>query len=89
MDAATLNEVTELLSRWTLEGVAERICSPLLILHARTTRRSLSKRRSGSTGAPRRPTRPCASSSAHCQNDNRVLAHEEIGAWLGDVFTRP
>jgi hypothetical protein len=24
--------------------------------------------------------------SAHCQNDNRVLAHEEIGDWLMDVL---
>ncbi|HEX2767328.1 MAG TPA: hypothetical protein VHR55_11930, partial [Candidatus Limnocylindria bacterium] len=24
--------------------------------------------------------------AAHCQNDNRILAHDYIGDWLGDVL---
>ena len=92
--SGTLEEVTEKLAAWTLTDVAHRITSPLLILHgaadsqipvedaqrlhdaARSKDRTLRVFERGESG------------SAHCQNDNRVLAHEEIGDWLGEVFAR-
>jgi fermentation-respiration switch protein FrsA (DUF1100 family) len=92
MGASTLDEVSDLLSRWTLDGVAHGISSPLLVLHgeadsqipvedaqrvyetARSTTKTLRVFPTGESG------------SAHCQNDNRILAHEEIGDWLAEVL---
>lgn len=94
MGAETLDEVTELLSQWTLAGVAERIRSPLLILHGAEDSQipveeaELLHRSAASAQKVLRVFPVGHSGSAHCQNDNRVLAHEQIGDWLATVFWR-
>jgi dipeptidyl aminopeptidase/acylaminoacyl peptidase len=88
----SLDEVTAKLAAWTLTGVADRITSPLLILHgAADSQIPLEDaERLHAVAASRNKTLRVfergASGSAHCQNDNRVLAHEEIGDWLAEVL---
>lgn len=92
MGAATLEEVTERLATWTLEGIADRIACPLLILHGGADAQvapSDARRLHEAAGSVAKTLRifPAGDvGSAHCQNDDRVLAHEEIGDWLSDVL---
>jgi len=94
MGVATLDEVTDLLSRWTLDGIADRISSPLLILHGGSDSQipvadaERLQQAAASTDKTLHIFPAGESGSAHCQNDNRVLAHEEIADWLSDVFAR-
>lgn len=90
--AGTPDEVTERLLAWTLDGVAERIRCPLLILHggsdSQVPQRD-AERLHEAAGSDVKTLRIVAAGelgSAHCQNDDRTLAHEEIGDWLTDVF---
>lgn len=92
MGAATLDEVTERLATWTLEGVAERITCPLLILHGGADSQvppGDAQQLHEAAGSVHKTLRifPAGEvGSAHCQNDDRDLAHEEIGDWLADVL---
>lgn len=94
MGARDVVEVTGELDRWTLEGVAPQIACPLLILHGERDSQfpvEEAKRLHEAAGSPRkilRVFREEEGGSVHCQNDNRVLAHEEIGDWLTDELTR-
>jgi len=94
MGARDVEEVTRELDRWALEGVAARIACPLLILHGQRDSQfpvEDAERLHEAAGSSRkvlRVFREEEGGSAHCQNDNRVLAHEEIGDWLTDEFTR-
>lgn len=92
MGASTLDEVTRLMPAWTLEGVADGITCPLLVMHGEddvqipladalmlfNSARSSNKELKIFTSAE--------GGSAHCQNDNRILAHQYIGDWLADVL---
>jgi len=92
MGVETLEAVTQALARWTLEGVASQIRCPLLILHGeRDSQIPLedAQRLHDAASSQQKVLRIFTSEeggSAHCQNDNRVLAHEEIGDWLMDVL---
>ena len=94
MGAATLDEVWEKLARWNLEGVAEKIACPFLILHGENdaliptedARRMYDE--AGSEEKELRIFTEDEGGAAHCQNDNRLLAHDYIGDWLADLFTR-
>jgi dienelactone hydrolase len=94
MGARDLDEVTRELDRWILRDVAGRIACPLLILHGeRDSQFSVedAERLHEAAGSERkllRVFREDEGGSAHCQNDNRVLAHEEIADWLADELTR-
>ena len=90
--AATVEEVTRELDRWTLDGVADQISCPLLVLHGAAdsqipvadAERLVEDARSSEKHL--RIFGVDEGGSAHCQNDNRILAHEEIGDWLVDVL---
>lgn len=92
--STSLDEVTTRLSAWTLAGVADRITSPLLILHGAADSQIPVEDAerlyavAASADKTLRVFERGESGSAHCQNDNRVLAHEEIGDWLAEVFER-
>jgi len=93
--STTVDEVTAKLDRETLEdGVAERIRCPLLILHGERDTQipaADAQRLHDRAGAPDRTLRIFSydeGGSAHCQNDNRELAHEVIGDWLSDRLVR-
>lgn len=94
MGARDARQVTRELDRWTLQDVAGGITCPLLILHGEhDTQFPVEEAErlyeaAGSTRKLLRVFREEEGGSAHCQNDNRVLAHEEIGDWLADELTR-
>lgn len=91
--SATVDEVTTKLDAWTLDGVAERIACPLLVLHGADDTQfpvADAERLYATARSGRRTLRiftPDEGGSAHCQNDDRLLAHEEIGDWLADELT--
>lgn len=92
--STSVEDVTRELDRWTLDGIAGRISCPLLVLHgAEDSQIPVSDAErlyesSNSTRKLLRIFRADEGGSAHCQNDNRILAHEEIGDWLVDVLVR-
>jgi dienelactone hydrolase len=94
MGAASAEEVTALLDRWTLDGVAGRIACPLLILHgADDSQIPVSDAEqlyavAPSTDKTLRIFTAEEGGNAHCQNDNRVRAHDEISDWLTDRLYR-
>lgn len=91
MGADTLDEVWEKLDDWNLNGVAERIECPFLILHGEhdalvpneDARRMYDE--AGSSIKELRVFTEAEGGAAHCQNDNRILAHDYIGDWLSDL----
>lgn len=94
MGATSLDEVGALLDGWRLDGVADRIACPLLVLHgAEDSQIPLAdaERLHAAASSTRKVLRVFTreeGGSAHCQNDDRVLAHEEIGDWLRDELLR-
>ena len=94
MGASTLDEVSELMKPWRLEGVIGRIACPLLVLHGEKDAQIFVEdayRVYESAGSPQKELKiftEAETGSAHCQNDNRVLAHDYIGDWLVDVLLR-
>ena len=92
--ATSVEDVTQELGRWTLDGIAGRISCPLLVLHGAEDSQipvSDAERLYESSHSARKSLRIFRADeggSAHCQNDNRILAHEEIGDWLVDVLLR-
>jgi len=92
MGAETLDEVWEKLSDWNLSGVAEKIECPFLILHGEhdalvpneDAERMYAE--AGSSIKELRVFTAAEGGSAHCQNDNRLLAHDYIGDWLSDLL---
>lgn len=92
--STSVEDVTRELDRWTLDGIAGRISCPLLVLHGAEDSQipvSDAERLYESSNSARKSLRIFRADeggSAHCQNDNRILAHEEIGDWLVDVLLR-
>ncbi len=88
--STTAEEVTAKLDAWRLNGVADRITCPLLVLHGADDTQipvADAERLYATASSARRTLRIFTAEeggSAHCQNDDRVLAHEEIGDWLAD-----
>jgi dipeptidyl aminopeptidase/acylaminoacyl peptidase len=92
MGGRTLDHVTELMEPWTLEGHAERIACPLLVVHGE---RDVQIPLDDAVRLYRQASSPMKElkvftveegGAAHCQNDNRILAHEYIGDWFSDVL---
>lgn len=92
MGARSLDHVTELMEPWTLEGQAERISCPLLVVHGeRDVQIPLDDairlyQLASSSLKELKVFTVVEGGSAHCQNDNRILAHEYIGDWLVDIL---
>jgi dienelactone hydrolase len=92
MGARTLDQVDELLSDWNLEGVAQKIRVPFLVLHGADDNQIPVEQAhhvyetAGSQVKELKVFSAEEGGSAHCQNDNRVLAHNYIGDWLVDVL---
>lgn len=88
----TVEEVTARLDAWKLDGIAQRITCPLLVLHGADDTQipvADAERLYAAAASTRRDLRIFTADeggSAHCQNDDRALAHEEIGDWLADVL---
>jgi dienelactone hydrolase len=93
MGASDLEEVTRLTSAWTLSEVASQITSPLLILHGDEDLQVPTSDAHRLYDVARSPmkelkifTESALGGAAHCQNDNRLLAHDYIADWLYDVL---
>ncbi|HVR32628.1 MAG TPA: alpha/beta hydrolase [Acidimicrobiia bacterium] len=92
MGAETLDEVWEKLADWNLEGVAHNIECPFLILHGEhdalvpTEDAQRMFDEAGSSNKELRVFTAAEGGSAHCQNDNRILAHDYISDWLSDLL---
>jgi dipeptidyl aminopeptidase/acylaminoacyl peptidase len=90
MGAKDLDEVTRLTEAWDLAPVAAQITAPLLILHGEhdiqvpTADAQRLYDTVSSTDRELTIFTEQEGGSAHCQNDNRLLAHEYIGDWLAD-----
>ncbi len=94
MGARTLDEVSEKMRAWRLEGVLHQIACPFLVLHGEKDAQIFVEdayRVYEEAGSPQKELKIFTeeeTGAAHCQNDNRVLAHEYIGDWLVDVLVR-
>ena len=92
MGATTLDEVTEKMEPWTLDGVAAGIRCPLLVVHGENDVQiplddAVRLHAQASSAAKELKVFTVAEGgAAHCQNDNRILAHDYIGDWLVDVL---
>jgi fermentation-respiration switch protein FrsA (DUF1100 family) len=92
MGAETLDQVWEKLSDWNLRGVAGKIECPFLILHGENDAlvphedAQAMYAEVGSSNKELRVFTGQEGGSAHCQNDNRLLAHDYIGDWLSDLL---
>jgi len=92
MGGDSLDHVTELMAPWTLDGHAERIACPLLVVHGeRDVQIPLDDavclyQQASSNAKELKVFTVEEGGAAHCQNDNRILAHEYIGDWLVDVL---
>ena len=92
MGANDLDEVTTLTADWDLAPVAAQIRCPLLVLHGEhdvqvpTADAQRLFDTAQSTVKELKIFTEDEGGAAHCQNDNRLLAHEYIGDWLADVL---
>lgn len=80
------------LEKWRLHGVAEKIACPFLILHGEHDRQvfvSDAYKLCEAASSEQKELKIFTEEeggSAHCQNDNRVLAINYIADWLEDVL---
>jgi dienelactone hydrolase len=94
MGAQTIDEVTEKLKLWTLDGVAELIRCPFLILHGEhDTQIPLrdAVRLYETLTSVRKELKIFTEDeggATHCQNDNRQLAHDFIADWAYDTLVK-
>lgn len=92
MGARDVDEVSEKMKLWTLDGVAERIRCPLLILHGEDDAQIpvADARRlydvAGSDVKELKVFTADEGGATHCQNDNRQLAHDHIADWIHDTL---
>jgi dienelactone hydrolase len=92
MGARTLDEVAAKLDGWHLDEVAHQIRCPLLILHGQDDAQvpvDDAHRLYEAAGSAQKELKVFTAEeggAAHCQNDNRQLAHDYIGDWLVDTL---
>ena len=92
MGAADVEDFRSIMRAWTLEGVAGRISCPLLVVHGeRDVQIPLADAvrlhaEASSTSKELKVFTVAEGGAAHCQNDNRILAHDYIGDWLVDLL---
>jgi fermentation-respiration switch protein FrsA (DUF1100 family) len=94
MGAKTLDDVAARLDGWHLDEVAHQIRCPLLVLHGHDDAQVPVEdahrlyEAAGSAQKELKVFTAAEGGAAHCQNDNRQLAHDYIGDWLVDVLVR-
>jgi dipeptidyl aminopeptidase/acylaminoacyl peptidase len=94
MGAESLEEVWDKLADWKLEGVVGKIECPFLILHGDNDALVSSEEAQllfNGIGSAKKELRVFTTEeggSAHCQNDNRILAHDYISDWLSDLLLK-
>ncbi|MBX5489757.1 MAG: alpha/beta hydrolase [Chloroflexi bacterium] len=94
MGAHTLDEVAERVRNWRLEGVAHQIRCPVLITHGERDAQVPVEQAYAlyeGVGSAQKELKIFTAEeggAAHCQNDNRLLAHAYIADWLEDVLLR-
>jgi pimeloyl-ACP methyl ester carboxylesterase len=90
----SIEDVTRILQQWRLEGVAERIRCPILVMHGEQDSQIPVEdayqvyRACGSPQKELKVFTEQEGGAAHCQNDNRLLAHAYIADYLEDVLVR-
>jgi fermentation-respiration switch protein FrsA (DUF1100 family) len=88
----TFDDALRELEKWRLHGVAEKITCPFLILHGEHDRQvfvSDAYKLCEAASSDQKELKIFTEQeggSAHCQNDNRVLAINYIADWLEDVL---
>jgi dienelactone hydrolase len=94
LGARDLDEVSEKLRPWKLDDVAQQIRCPMLVTHdekdAQVPLENAYKLYEAA-GAPQKELKiftEVEGGAAHCQNDNRLLAHSYIADWLEDTLVR-
>jgi fermentation-respiration switch protein FrsA (DUF1100 family) len=94
MGAKTVDDVAARLDGWHLDEVAHQIRCPLLVLHGHDDAQVPVEdahrlyEAAGSAQKELKVFTAAEGGAAHCQNDNRQLAHDYIGDWLVDVLVR-
>jgi len=94
MGASSPEDLTEKLAPWKLEGVAGQIRCPFLILHGEQDAQlpvDEAYKLYEAAGSPHKELKvftEAETGAMHCQNDNRILAHDYIADWLSDVLVR-
>lgn len=94
MGASDVDDLERKLAPYRLEGVAGGIRCPFLILHGeRDAQLPVEEayklyEAAGSAEKELRIFTEEETGAMHCQNDNRILAHDYIGDWLVDVLVR-
>ncbi len=94
MGATSLEELREKVRPWRLDGVAERIQCPLLVTHGEKDAQiplDHARRLYEAAASKQKELKIFTEEeggAAHCQNDNRLLAHAYIADWLEDVLIR-
>ncbi len=94
MGAKTIDEVSAIVQSWRLEPVAGQIRCPLLVTHGEQDAQipvEQAYRLYEAAGSPQKELKiftAAEGGSAHCQNDNRLLAYAYVGDWLEDVLLR-
>lgn len=94
MGAKSLEEVREKARPWRLDGVAQAIRCPLLVMHGENDAQvpiDHARRLYDVAGSPQKELKIFTEEeggAAHCQNDNRLLAHAYIADWLEDTLMR-
>ena len=92
MGASSAEELPAKLAPWKLEGVAGQIRCPFLILHGEQDAQLPVEEAYklydavGSTQKELKVFTEAETGAMHCQNDNRILAHDYIADWLSDVL---
>jgi dipeptidyl aminopeptidase/acylaminoacyl peptidase len=90
LGVGSLGEVSEALDDWTLDGVADRISCPLLVVHGAndaqvpTSHAERTYEAAASDDKTLRIFGVDELGSAHCQNDHRLVAHTTIADWVMD-----
>lgn len=94
MGARSLEEVREKVRPWRLDGVAQTIRCPLLVMHGEKDAQvpiDHARRLYDAAGSRQKELKIFTEKeggAAHCQNDNRLLAHAYIADWLEDTLIR-
>ncbi len=94
MGVGSLEEVREKVRPWCLDGVAQAIRCPLLVTHGEKDAQvplDHARRLYDAAGSRQKELKIFTEEeggSAHCQNDNRFLAHAYIADWLEDTLMR-
>lgn len=90
--AHDLDELLEKTKAWRLEPIAKQIAVPMLITHGQDDAQIPVEHAFamyegiGSKDKELKVFTKETRGSQHCQNDNRILAHQYVGDWLEDVL---